>query len=174
MFELKGTITRIKGRLFRGDPVNVRETNAILKEMENSGSPENAFYNLKSVFLFLCRKAEEAKRSHNTRLRDDVIEFLNTNYMRPELNLYLVASQFDLTENYFSQFFKDQTGKAFTGYLEELRMRHAVTLFARSRRNIKDIAGQVGYANVNTFYKAFRRMYGMNPRAYRENAVRGL
>ena len=32
-----------------------------------------------------------------------------------------------------------------------------------------DICNQCGYANMNSFYKAFRRVHGVSPSAYRSN-----
>jgi two-component system response regulator YesN len=78
--------------------------------------------------------------------------------------LYSVALHFNLAEKYFSRFFKEQVGENFSCYLEKIRMRQAKVLLACKKKTIQEIAEQVGYQNTNTFYKAFKRIYGVSPR----------
>ncbi len=64
-------------------------------------------------------------------------------------------------------FLKDQTGKSFTEYVEELRLSRAMELLRGSELGITEISVQCGFSTQNTFYKAFRRRFGISPSAVR-------
>ena len=68
---------------------------------------------------------------------------------------------------YLTQFLKDQTGKSFTEYVEELRLSRAMELLRGSELGITEISVQCGFSTQNTFYKAFRRRFGISPSAVR-------
>lgn len=52
------------------------------------------------------------------------------------------------------------------GYLREKRMDRAGKLFEQGRRNVTEVALEVGYSNPSHFAAAFRRQFGMNPKAF--------
>ena len=68
-----------------------------------------------------------------------------------------------MSEKYFSAFFKNKKGINFSVYLEGVRMRHAQEALAAGELSVAQIAQTVGYANPNTFYKAFKRYTGVTP-----------
>ncbi|WP_420871950.1 helix-turn-helix transcriptional regulator [Cohnella rhizosphaerae] len=73
-----------------------------------------------------------------------------------------------MTEKYASQLFKDLTGHSFSHYLETKRMERAVRLLRDQAVSVGDISRMCGYANPNTFYKAFKRCFGVSPTVYRQ------
>ena len=80
----------------------------------------------------------------------------------------MTAERFKISKKYLSQFLKEQTGKSYTEYVEELRLDHAMQLLRTTDLNITDIAEQCGFSTANTFYKAFRRKYQLSPSAVRK------
>jgi transcriptional regulator GlxA family with amidase domain len=64
--------------------------------------------------------------------------------------------------------FKDWT----TRTLERYQTYTAVTMgrifLEGSDRSIRAVAAEVGYTNPNSFYRQFKRFYGLSPRAYRK------
>ena len=89
-------------------------------------------------------------------------------HANPEINAAMTAEQFKISKKYLSQFLKEQTGKSYTEYVEELRLDHAMQLLRTTDLNITDIAEQCGFSTANTFYKAFRRKYQLSPSAVRK------
>ncbi len=170
--ELRGTVHRIAAQIYGDDAERAHTIRGQLDRLENGRSAPELFEDLLGVFVQLCDESQERLHSHNRRLRDEALEFLGKQYVRADLNLFLVASHFGLTEKYFSQFFKEQTGENFSVYLERIRMEKARELLAESDTPIKDVASGVGYQNVNTFYKAFRRFSGVSPRVFRDRLHR--
>ena len=62
-----------------------------------------------------------------------------------------------------SAFFKEQTGRAFAGYVQQLRIERARELLEEGSLSIAQVARQVGYNNPNTFRNAYKRCMGYTP-----------
>ena len=70
----------------------------------------------------------------------------------------------------FARRFKELLEMSFFDYLTRLRMRNARTLLATSTLPVPMIAERVGYQSDLSFVKAFKKLHGMTPRAYRRDA----
>lgn len=128
---------------------------------------DEAFGYITQTLLDICESVNKQKRSHNTELKDSIIAYIQENFMDGRLCLASVADQYQINEVYLSQFFKEQTGENFSGYLERVRMNLARELLIEDKLTVEEIARQVGYLNSNTFYKAFKRIEGVSPRAFK-------
>ncbi|WP_194208387.1 AraC family transcriptional regulator [Superficieibacter sp. 1612_C1] len=68
----------------------------------------------------------------------------------------------------FSRKFKDTTGLTPLLYLTNWRMRLAGKSLRHTRESVKLIAFKLGYHSESTFSTAFKRVYGVAPRLYRD------
>ena len=62
--------------------------------------------------------------------------------------------------------FRQVFGTTVFGYLHQHRMEVARHLLAAQRMNVKEVARTVGYASQSRFATAFRKRFGINPKAY--------
>ena len=115
----------------------------------------------------LCSSFTDRRKSYNEQLKNDLLTYLEENYADPDVYGKSVAAHFSISEKYLSTFFREQTGVGFSSYLENLRLTQAAHLLDDSQFTVNEIANMVGFNSPNTFYKAFRRMYGIAPSAYR-------
>ena len=129
-----------------------------------------AFEKMGNQFLSVCQVVNSSKKSHNVQLRDDILAFLVANYADSSLGVERIADNFHLSTSYFSQFFKEQIGETFTSYLENLRIHEACLRLEREDVSFEKLAGQVGYNSVYSFRRAFKKVEGVTPLAYRQNA----
>ncbi len=60
-----------------------------------------------------------------------------------------------------------ETGRSPIAHVTHLRLRHAADLLANREAKIATVAEQCGYANPYAFSTAFKRAFGISPRAYR-------
>ncbi|AEE96524.1 helix-turn-helix domain-containing protein [Mahella australiensis] len=89
-----------------------------------------------------------------------------------DLSLDDVASKVYMSTSYMSTLFKEVTGHNFTDYVIGVRMSKAKELLVSDDKDINAIAGMVGYNNMRSFLRAFKRCTGMTPTEYRKsNAV---
>jgi AraC-like DNA-binding protein len=161
--QICSSMLRLRENKLTASCVDMNEIDQLNQSISKSPS-EGAYWSLAAVFQAITDKVNAERLCHHSRLRDRVIEYLAAHYTDQSLCLYSVALHFNLAEKYFSRFFKEQVGENFSCYLEKIRMRQAKVLLACKKKTIQEIAEQVGYQNTNTFYKAFKRIYGVSPR----------
>ncbi|MFC5651027.1 helix-turn-helix domain-containing protein [Paenibacillus solisilvae] len=107
---------------------------------------------------------------------ENIMRFIQQNYMHSDLSLNYLSGEFHLSVSHLSKMFKDYTGGNFIDYLMEIRIGKSKEKLAGSSEKIRDIAESVGYTNVNSFTRIFKKMTGLTPTEYREreSANRGV
>lgn len=96
------------------------------------------------------------------------VEFISVNYGR-DLALEDVANAVFLSSGYLSILFRKETGYTVLEYLTRVRMEKARDLVLQvPAMQIKEIAEQLGYNNVQGFIRHFKKYYGVTPMAYRK------
>ncbi|GLI10443.1 hypothetical protein YDYSG_64760 [Paenibacillus tyrfis] len=103
--------------------------------------------------------------------KDPVIEFVKRyteEHLSEDVSLDLIADKLNLSRGYVSTYFKEKTGMNFSDYLHHVRIRHAQELLLDLELKIQDIALRLGYQNVNSFIRMFKRYSGMTPGEYRK------
>ncbi len=94
--------------------------------------------------------------------------YIKEHYADSQLSLMAVSNHANVSLSYFSQIFKEETGKTFVEYLTEVRMDKAKELLRSTDRMLYDIAERVGYENPAYFTVAFKKQVGLSPRDYRK------
>ncbi len=69
---------------------------------------------------------------------------------------------------YLSALFKRTTDRTLSGYYQEKRLDAAALLVSDPRLTVTEVADMLNYASVYSFSKAFRKRFGVSPRAWRE------
>ncbi len=95
-------------------------------------------------------------------------DYLKEHFADPELCASSLANEFRVSEKYLFGLFKKKTGYSPTSYLHHIRMEEAVRLLLECSDTVQEISVRVGFVNFGTFYKAFKREYGVAPGRYRE------
>lgn len=131
------------------------------------------FNELKNISIYHFGELSNIVASHKNKERDKlyskIIAFLNTNYFDYDLSLASLSDEFDLSEKYISRFIKEYCGVTFVSILEDIRMKNVIELMKNEKNSITNIANKCGYSNHNSFYKAFKRKYGVSPGEYRNS-----
>ncbi len=103
-------------------------------------------------------------------LLQKLLRYLDQHYADSSLSLISLAEHFKLTPSYISEYFKDRTGLKYVEYLATLRMTKAKELLTTAPDlSISDICARVGFANTETFIRAFKRLEGTSPGKYRKH-----
>lgn len=125
---------------------------------------------LEKIFEEICMQSAQIKGQRRNELIDQIKEYIENNYANPNLGLGVISMTFGISEGYVSSLFKKQTKIGFIEYVEKLRMAKAIDLLKENndkRENIEEIAEKVGYNSVQSFRRAFKRVYGTTPKNYR-------
>lgn len=83
-------------------------------------------------------------------------------HLGEEISMWDIANHLDLNYSYFSRMFRQAAGSSFSRYVYERRMQEARNRLGRGER-VKDVAALVGYQEVKSFSRAFRRRFGVAP-----------
>ncbi len=87
-------------------------------------------------------------------------KYLNENFTDSTINLASTALQFGFSSSYLSRRFKQETGKKFVEYLNELRMEKAKE-YAAAGTKMYVAASEVGIPDPNYFSRCFKKYTSM-------------
>ena len=94
-------------------------------------------------------------------------DYIDRNYAN-ELNLKDVSKYVFLNMTYFSEIFKKETGRKFVDYLIETRINAAKRILLKHPEiEINKVGFMVGYKEVVSFSRAFKKIAGCTPTCYR-------
>jgi AraC-like DNA-binding protein len=132
-----------------------------------------SFAPVRELAVATARRAHHALRSGadyghaRPGLGEQLSAYVEANASRHELSLAFVADAFKITPSYVSRVFREQVGQSFQDFLTQQRLKAAGARLIEGHEQVSDIAREVGYAEVRTFIRAFKRNYGMTPLEYR-------
>ncbi len=84
-----------------------------------------------------------------------------------KITLNDAAQTVGLSPKYLSRIFKEQTGMDFSDYRLEGKIAKSKELLEHSGRTISQISEELGYQNLETFIRLFKRSTRMTPAVYR-------
>ena len=119
---------------------------------------------LQSCYMQAYRSFFDDDNNRLTRAK----QYIKENYDQ-KITLQLIAEHLSLTPNYFCGWFKKKTGKNFFDVVTEYRIGAAKDFLTNTDRKICDIAVEVGYPEVVSFNRAFKKEAGMPPSEYRRH-----
>lgn len=96
----------------------------------------------------------------------EAVLYVRTHFRKP-LTIDQMSDLVHLTPNYFSEYFKRQTGENFSAYVQKLRLEFALSLLRVTQLSVKEIAEESGFHSPAYFSNAFKDHYGMSPDLYR-------
>lgn len=130
---------------------------------------------LELIALFLDQVRCRAPSPTATLRADDVEriyaarDILLANIEEPP-GLLTLARQVGLNDCKLKAGFRQVFGTTAFGYLHDQRMEQARQLLGENKLNVAEVACAVGYTNPSHFSAAFRKKFGVSPRAYLKHA----
>ncbi|NOV00957.1 AraC family transcriptional regulator [Paenibacillus planticolens] len=84
----------------------------------------------------------------------------------------VLAASTGLTPRYLSLILKRYSGLSLKETITKLRMDRAVHLLNETTMSVTDVSEALGYADIYTFSKLFKRYYGVSPSGVRSNLLK--
>ena len=109
----------------------------------------------------------------HTRVIGQAKDYIDTHFMEPDLSLYEVASQVNLSSSHFSMVFSQGTCQTFKEYLTTTRINKAKEMLRSSSLSSNDIAYQVGFNDPHYFSYVFKKNTGFSPTEFRSQTRAG-
>ncbi len=155
--------------------INCASDGAFLRELDiaNRLLKCEKIYDMKrqmvDIFRMICDYIQQNKAKKDTFI-NNVINYVNENYNDANISVSVIAGKFKLTPSYLTRLFKEQTGSCLLDYMAKVRIDKAKQLLKEGRLDIKDVAGEVGYFNIGSFIRTFKKLEGVTPGAYKDMA----
>lgn len=100
----------------------------------------------------------------------DIIQYVHENIYHPEkLTASNISKVFGISVTYVGRYFKNQTGKAFTEYIAQYRMKLIENRLKYSDMRINEIADEFGFTDKSHLNRFFKKLNGMSPSLFRQN-----
>lgn len=115
---------------------------------------------------------EELSQCRYSELIQQAVEFIEQNYTR-DISLDDIARNVHLSPNYLSNVFRRERGDTIFNFITALRMKRAAELLATTDMPVKEIANNVGYNNVQSFIRFFKKHFAFTPNQFRKNMQSG-
>lgn len=129
---------------------------------------DDVLHTMEEIFLQACNKSSQTRQVKENKDKVKFTAYIDENYSDPQASIKAAAEEFSLSESYFSIMFKEAMGENFSTCLERARIDKAKELIL-SDTNIEVVSRTVGYNSSGTFRRAFKRITGLSPAAWKES-----
>ncbi len=115
--------------------------------------------------MFDSSKINEPAFNYYARL-ERLQRYVDSHYSE-RISLADAARVVGLEETYFSKFFHQKAGVCFKDWISHQRVSRACALIKSRNHSITMIAFAVGFRDLGTFERAFKKCMGKTPRAFK-------
>jgi two-component system, response regulator YesN len=115
------------------------------------------------------RELHRVKSEHHEDLVRRSIDYLEE-HLAESISVEDVAEAVFISGRYLNMVFKAHTGSTVFEHLSTLRLHRAEELLHDPSLQVQEVAARVGYGNVQSFTRLFKRHHGMTPVEYRRAA----
>lgn len=100
---------------------------------------------------------------------EKAVKYIESNYHR-DLGIDELAEYVYLSTSHFCSLFKQETEYTFLEYLTKCRIEKACFMLLNTDMKVFQIASMIGYQDAKYFTQVFKKLIGMTPSEYREQA----
>jgi AraC-like DNA-binding protein/mannose-6-phosphate isomerase-like protein (cupin superfamily) len=107
-----------------------------------------------------------AKKDDSQTRAKETLDHISKNYFET-LSLPEAAKMAKLSQRQFSSMCKKITCKSFVQFVNDIRTEKAVELLTNTEAPVAAIAFEIGYEELSTFYRAFKKRHKVSPLKFR-------
>ena len=134
---------------------------------------KETFRDIKKSFSTALIKAAsfyEQDINPEKKLCENVAQVLVANYNK-DIDMLSIASRFNVSYSYLSRIFKNNMLMTLTDYLNKYRRDKSCELLSDKSEKLESIALKVGYNNIQSFQRFFKKYKGTTPTLYRKSVL---
>lgn len=136
-----------------------RDVNAMMRDMGLSNQKGNFKHS-----RFTITEAETNKNRDKENLQN-LLQFMEEHLEEPTPDMKSLAHRFGFNEKKLVKHFKMAYNQTPYAYYINKKMQRAMNLLQTTHLGIEDVAASVGYPTKSSFYKAFKKKFGIPPGA---------
>lgn len=159
--------------VYRTHSKDLREQ--MIKELEYiiAHPKESSFHLLGHLYLFFdyfVQSAKSTRLTQSSKMSDyyiqEAIHYIEQNFQN-NISIEEIAEVCGINRSYLGKIFRNSVGRSPQEFLMNYRMVKATELLKLTTLSIADIGNAVGYNNPLHFSRAFKNVYGISPREWR-------
>lgn len=171
-FALTGTVKRILQIMKKTENEILGEGKFVYQELSSCKKPEDIVCKVNEIFSRILEIAEGSYNKSDNEMAEKVRDYIHQHYNKMDMSLIFLAEHFNLTTGYISKMMKKYLKVNFKDYLTEYRIEKATEILKNSPYiRIADLAQQVGYDNINSFIRNFKKVKQMSPGEYKKRLM---
>lgn len=160
LLRTKGTKWEFLSELFR---TGVKEAERARPEFEGI-----VLGNTITILAYIVRALEEGggsgMQAEKPELLDRVMAYIE-DHLSEKITLEEVAGHFFVSVSTITQLFRQKMGTSFYHCVTQRRLIAAKTMIQEGKL-LEEVSRAVGFADYSSFYRAFKKEYGITPRQY--------
>ena len=94
-----------------------------------------------------------------------ILDYIQLNY-KEDIDYENLCREIGISYSYARKIIRERTGKSLIDNLNEIRIREAKLLLERTEMTVAEVASAVGYHNVQSLYRFFKKFEGLSPKDY--------
>ena len=127
---------------------------------------------LEALINRICTRMEQADGGgRKDSLAEEIRGYLDNNYRDSDLNVSKTADHFGYVLSYISKLFKDAQGVSIVEYISRLRVEETKKLLCSTDQPLQEIAQKVGFNNVASLIRVFKKYENMTPANYKKSVA---
>lgn len=138
----------------------------LLRQITEQKSFDSACRIVEDYIMKIFKMLSDMNSSSEEKQARLALDYIQQNYMDPDLGLNDVCSYLNISTSYFSNIFKKITGETFKEVLIRARMEKARELLENTTMKNYEIAKKVGFSDPHYFGISFKKMTGVTPTEY--------
>ena len=142
------------------------QMNASVRKLENASTVDEINKHFCScLFGMLDEKNKISTESYG--YIQKAVQYIELNYSQP-ITIPQIAGFVGVSSIYLTKLFKLSTGKTLSEYLNYHRTQKSLDLLTHTEETISWISEAVGYSDVRSYIRFFKKFYYMTPSEYRK------
>ncbi len=114
-------------------------------------------------------KEKVKKQRGNIYQISGALEYISKHYM-DEIYMEILADCCNLSETHFRRIFRECMNMTPVEYINLVRIQQSIDMMNKTHYSMEELAQRVGYQNISTFNRNFRKMIGTSPYQYKKNS----
>ena len=141
-----------------GDNVNLYRWSASTTKKNNEIQHIIKWYSQAMIYI-------EEHSDKTNQIEYKIEKYIEENYSK-DISITTMAEEFQISSQYFSRYFKSQTGNNFLETLNKYRIKKAVELLNVEDLTMNEVAAMTGFNNYKSFARNFKKYTGKIPSKY--------
>lgn len=125
----------------------------------------NTLHLLSHIWRAMTEPENRPPKTEKPELLDNLVSYIES-HIHEKITLTDTARRFYVSESTISQTFQKKMHVSFYHYVTQRRLISAKSMILETH-NLDELCIKVGFSDYSTFYRAFKKEFGISPREYR-------